>query len=95
MNLLRSGQPIALVRYGEMGRNEAKTFVQLLKQKFPNAKVVLAVLGYTQEFQQPWNEPDIYNLYIDEKDFENWNGPAWAKAIHTIATMNPQGWDNV
>lgn len=94
LNLLRIGQPVALVRYNEMDRNEAEKFVQLLKKKFPNAKVVLVVLGTTQEFKESWNLTHVHNLYIDEKDFSVWNGSAWSEAMQVIAHMNPTGWSN-
>lgn len=94
LSLLQNGSPVALVRYNEMDRNEAEQFIELLKQKFPHAKVVLVVIGSSPEFRQPWNMPHIYNIYIDEKDFRAWDGPAWSDAIHKIALLNPSGWPN-
>lgn len=93
INLLQNGEQVALVRYNEMDRNEAEQFLLLLKKKFPNAKVVLVVIGSTEEFKQPWNLPNICNLYIEENEIRVWNGTAWSKIMHKIAALNPQGWE--
>jgi Putative papain-like cysteine peptidase (DUF1796) len=92
--LLHEGEPVALVRYGEMGRIEAEEFIKLLQNKFPNAKLVLVVIGSAIEFQQAWNLPHVCNIYIDEKDYRAWDGPAWAEAMQKIAALNPESWGN-
>lgn len=94
LKLLYDGEPVALVRYGEMNCDEAEQFVSLLKQKFPCAKVVLVVIGSTSEFQEPWNISHVRNLYIDEKDFRAWDGPAWTDIMSKIAAMNPKDWSD-
>lgn len=92
LNLLHNGEPVALVRYNEMNRTDAEQFISLIREKFPNAKVVLVVIGSAPEFQYPWNLPNICNLYIDANDIRAWDGPAWSEAIHKIATLDPKGW---
>lgn len=94
LKLLDEGEPVALVRYGEMDRDEAEQFVALLKQKFPCAKAVLVVIGTTPEFQEPWNISHVRNFYIDEKEFRNWDGPVWADIMCKIGAMNPKGWSD-
>jgi hypothetical protein len=92
IQLLNSGQQVALVRYNEMDRNQAAQFIELLKQKFPQAKLILVVIGSTPEFQEPWDLEHVCNIYIDEKDFRAWDGPEWSQAMHMISSLNPQGW---
>lgn len=92
LTLLHTGQPVALVQYGEMGSMQAEQFVGLLKQKFPNAKVALAVIGATSEFRQSWDISHVHNFYIDQEEFRVWDGLAWASVMHEIASLKPQGW---
>ncbi len=92
INFLCEGKLVALVRYNEMGKEEAQEFIDLLKLKYPQAKVVLVVLGDTQEFREPWNIPHVRNMYIDKKYFKNWNGSQWKEVMQVIAAFNPEGW---
>ncbi len=91
-DMLNTGQSVALVRYNEMDRYQAEQFIELLKQKFPYARVELAVIGMTSEFKEPWNIPHVSNFYIDEKDFGIWDGPAWSEVMQKIALLDPQSW---
>lgn len=94
LTLLRTGQPVALVRYNEMGPAQAKKFIALLKKKYPNARVVLAVIGTTPDFKEQWKIPHVHNFYIDQEEFRAWDGAAWSKTMHTIASLSPEGWSN-
>lgn len=102
LQLLHNGEPVALVRYSdrkygssipaEINRNEAAELIRLLKQKFPHAKAVLVVIGSSPEFKEPWGLPHVCNLHIEEKDFRDWDSPAWADVMNKISRLNPQGW---
>lgn len=93
LNLLHNGEPVALVRYNEMGRIEAEQFITLIQKKFPNAKAVLVVIGSTEEFKQSWNLPNVSNYYMEENEIRIWNGSAWTEVMQKIAALNPQGWE--
>ena len=92
LHLLETGQPLALVRYKNMDRNTAKRFIRILKQKYPNAQLVLVVIGSTPNFRKHWHIPHVLNIYMDKKDLEDRHGPVWSETIHTIDSLNPQKW---
>jgi len=91
--LLEAGSPVALVRYQDMGRREAEEWIDLLRNKYPSARLVLAVLGSTSEFQTPWDIPHVRNFYISEKDLRDWQGPIWNAILQEIAALEPTEWN--
>ncbi len=92
LTLLRTGQPVALVRYNEMGPAQAEQFIALLKKKYPNARIALAVIGTSPDFKEQWKIPHVHNFYIDEEEFRVWDGAAWSKTMHAIASLQAEGW---
>lgn len=94
LTLLHSGQPVALVRYGDIDRNQAKQLVSMLKQKYPHAKAVLVVIGTSDEFKESWHIDHVRTMFISEQNFRSWDGSAWSDIMLKIAAMNPQGWSS-
>lgn len=94
LTLLQLGHPVALIRYGDINRDQAELFISLLKQKFPQAKAVLVVVGTTSEFKESWCLDHVRTMYIPENDFRSWDGPVWSDTMFKIAAMNPQGWSS-
>ncbi len=93
--LLEDGTPVVFVRYEEMKRKDSEGFIKLFRKKFPHARLILAVLGSTSEFQTSWNIPHVINFYIDENDIRDWQGPVWRSILQEISLLEPEGWDPI
>ena len=71
-NLLSSSETVFLIRHGDTTKDQAILLRDWLIKKYPNLNFTLIILDVCNDIKENWQLNNIINLYLDEKDPEQW-----------------------
>ncbi len=90
---INSGKHVYFVRgqvplgdLSDVSRENIIKLTNLIKQKFPNLKFTLIAVNYAEEFESPWNIPNVVNFHHSGRDDEE-SSSQWKKIFQHVGLL--------